>query len=93
MKTDTRTLKDLRSVGPRTIEDLHLLGIKSVADLATRDPDVLFTDLCTLTRSRQDPCVHDVFVCAVAQARDPNLPAEQRDWWWWSAVRKGARSA
>jgi hypothetical protein len=30
----------------------------------------------------------DVFVAAVAQARDPNLPIEQRQWWYWSKVRK-----
>jgi hypothetical protein len=37
---------------------------------------------------RQDPCVEDTFVCAVAQARDPELSSEQRNWWFWSRLRK-----
>jgi hypothetical protein len=41
-----------------------------------------------LTGTRQDPCVLDGFRCAVAQARDPHLPAAQRNWWWWSRQRK-----
>jgi hypothetical protein len=32
--------------------------------------------------------VLDTFCCAVAQARDPGLPAEQRNWWYWSRLRK-----
>jgi len=29
-----------------------------------------------------------VFVAAVAQAKDPALPIEQRQWWYWSKIRK-----
>jgi len=32
--------------------------------------------------------VLDVFRAAVAQARDPRLPAEQCQWWYWSRKRK-----
>jgi hypothetical protein len=37
----------------------------------------------------------DVFACAIAQARDPDLPAAQCHWWYWSRRRKarGARLA
>jgi hypothetical protein len=30
----------------------------------------------------------DVFRAAVAQARNPQLPAEQCQWWYWSRLRK-----
>jgi hypothetical protein len=30
----------------------------------------------------------DVFVAAVAQAKNPELPIEQRQWWYWSKLRK-----
>ena len=30
----------------------------------------------------------DVFRAAVAQARNPRLPAEQCQWWYWSRKRK-----
>ncbi len=73
--------------------DFHLLGVESVADLANRDADQLFTSLQKKTGSRQDPCVLDVFRCAVAQAKDPQLPRERCDWWWWSRERLASRLA
>jgi len=43
---------------------------------------------CRIKGVRIDPCCLDVFTCAVAQARNPKLPAAQRKWWYWSRVRK-----
>lgn len=75
------------------LRDLGLLGIDSVAQLAEQRPGALYERLCALTHSRQDPCVLDTFTCAIAQAQDPDLPAEQRQWWYWSRLRlAGARS-
>lgn len=42
-------------------------------------------------RQRQDPCVLDTFSAAVAQARNPRLPAEQCVWWYWSRNRTSAK--
>ena len=70
------------------MDDFRQLGIKSVADLAAADPDEMNARLEIITGQRMDPCVLDVFRCAVAQARDPNLPADQCDWWYWSRARK-----
>lgn len=67
--------------------DFQHLGVNSVSQLARRNPDRLYLDLESLTGQRQDPCVLDTFRCAVAQARDPQLPREQCDWWWWSRQR------
>jgi hypothetical protein len=83
-----RQLKSLSGVGPAMLADFAALHIATVDQLAAANPEELYERLCHITRSRQDPCVLDVFRCAVAQARDPNLPAEQRDWWWWSRARK-----
>jgi len=88
---DTRTLRDLAGIGKSMEGDLHRLGVASVGALARRDPDRLYHRLCALTGVRQDPCVLDTFRCAVAQARDPLLPAGRRDWWWWSRERKAGR--
>lgn len=85
---DARRLRDLRGIGSSIEEDLVSLGIRSVAELANCDGDDLYLRLCTLTGTRQDPCVLDTFRCAVAQAQDPLLAAEKRDWWWWSRERK-----
>lgn len=83
-----RKLEDLFSVGPATLEDFRRLKIASVAQLARAEPMELYERLCAVKRTRIDPCQLDVFTAAVAQARNPNLPAEKRKWWYWSKVRK-----
>ena len=88
MQADERQLKDLVSIGPATLNDLELLGINSVARLRLRNPKRMYQQLCRIKRQTVDPCCLDVFVAAVAQAKDPNLPIEQRQWWYWSKVRK-----
>jgi len=88
MQTEKRQLKDLTSVGPATLADFALLKIGSVAELKRRRPQRMYDQLCRLKRQRLDPCCLDVLVAAVAQARDPDLPIEQRQWWYWSKVRK-----
>jgi predicted RecB family nuclease len=83
-----RTLRELSGVGPSIEKDLKRLGVTTVEGLAKRDGTDLYESLCTVTKTRQDPCVLDTFRCAVAQARNPDLPSEQRQWWWWSRKRK-----
>lgn len=75
------------------LKDFEMLGIRSVPQLAKADGKSLYNRLCRLTGTRQDPCVWDVFECAIAQARNPDLPAEQRQWWFWSRVRKQQATA
>lgn len=85
---ETRTLASLRSVGPATRRDLHSLGIDSVDLLAQQNPLNLYENLQNLVGLPVDICLLDVFASAVAQARDPHLPREQCDWFWWSKQRK-----
>jgi hypothetical protein len=87
---DQRQLRDLISVGPAIERDFHMLGVRSVPQLAKQDPQKLYSQLERLTGTRQDPCVLDVFRAAVAQARNPRLPAQQCQWWYWSRKRKSA---
>lgn len=88
MRTETRQLKDLVSIGPAMLEDFELLKIQSVAQLRRRSPQRMYRQLCRIRQQVIDPCCLDTFVAAVAQARDPNLPVEQRQWWYWSRVRR-----
>jgi hypothetical protein len=88
MRTESRRLADLISVGPAMVRDFALLGVRSVTQLARRNPDRLYQELERVAPQHMDNCVLDVFRAAVAQARDPYLPAEQRQWWWWSNKRK-----
>ncbi|MBV9406453.1 MAG: hypothetical protein JO211_14000 [Acidobacteriaceae bacterium] len=92
MDTETRKLRDLAGVGRAMEEDFHLLGIRTVEALASSDGDLLYKKLCAKKKVHQDPCVLDTFRCAVAQARNPKLPIEQRNWWWWSRRRKAGKA-
>jgi len=83
-----RQLGDLISIGPAMLRDFEMLGIGSVNELARRDPQRMYEKLGRLLGQRQDPCVLDTFCAAVAQARNPRLPAEQCEWWYWSRKRK-----
>ncbi len=83
-----RTLTSLVSVGPAMLRDFEMLGVRNVAHLARQDPKEMYERLCALTGRRQDPCVFDTFCAVVAQARNPDLPPEQRQWWYWSRQRK-----
>ena len=85
---DKRKLEDLAGVGPATIADLHLLGVHSVPELASKDGDELYQRLCNLTGVQHDICCLDTFRCAIAQACDPKLPEDQKNWWYWSELRK-----
>lgn len=96
MPTQERLLEDLISIGPATLRDFQLLGICSVKQLARQKPVALYKKLCRITGQRVDICCQDVFTAAIAQARNPLLPARQCQWWYWSRQRlaqkkKGAR--
>lgn len=86
-----RKLIDLQSVGPRTVEDFEVLGVYHVEQLVNQDAHRLYVRLCTLTNKRHDPCVEDVFRCAIEQAKHPHLSEEKKKWHYWSRIRKAKR--
>jgi len=92
MLADKRRLRDLVSVGPVFVRDLQSLGVRSVAQLRRRSPEKLYEVFCYKTGKTQDLCCLDVFRAAVEQARNPRLPMERCQWWYWSRQRK-ARDA
>ncbi|HEY3769126.1 MAG TPA: helix-hairpin-helix domain-containing protein [Candidatus Angelobacter sp.] len=83
-----RRLQDLISIGPATLRDFEILGIRSVQQLARQNPAALYQKLCRVTGQSMDICAQDVFSAAIAQARNPLLPADQCQWWYWSRQRK-----
>lgn len=91
MPAQTRKLGELISIGPAMLRDFELLGIRSVGQLAKQDPKRMYKRLGRVAKQHLDICVLDVFEAAVAQARNPRLPAEKCQWWYWSRRRK-ARS-
>ncbi len=88
MGSQPRRLQDLISVGPAMLRDFQLLGIGSMARLARQSPRKMYEKLCRITSQRIDVCCLDTFQAAVAQARNPLLPAEKCQWWYWSRRRR-----
>ena len=84
----SRQLGELISIGPAMLRDFAELRIRSVAQLARQNPKTMVERLARLRGQRQDPCVLDTFCAAVAQAKNPQLPAEKCRWWYWSRKRK-----
>jgi hypothetical protein len=62
----------------RQLRDLRGIGPAMIKDF----------EMLGIQTVAQDPCVLDTFRCAVAQAKDPLLPSEQTNWWYWSRIRK-----
>ncbi len=90
-------LRDFELLGIRSVAQLARQNPQRMYARLNRlsgqqqDPCVLDTFRARLNRlsgQQQDPCVLDTFRAAVAQARNPRLPAEQCQWWWWSKERK-----
>jgi nucleotidyltransferase/DNA polymerase involved in DNA repair len=90
-RTAERQLGDLISIGPAMLRDFELLGIRSVAQLARQNPQQLYAKLGRVARQHQDICVLDTFCAAVAQAKNPRLPAVKCEWWYWSRKRKAGK--
>jgi hypothetical protein len=83
-----RQLSALISIGPAMLRDFELLGVRSMPQLARRNPEKMYEKLCQITGQVQDICCLDALHAAVAQAKNPNLPLKQRQWWYWSRKRK-----
>lgn len=83
-----RKLIDLVSVGKATLEDFHQLGIHTVEELKHCNAEMLYEQLCEITKIEHDICCLDVFRAAIEQAKNPNLEKEKCNWWYWSRIRK-----
>ena len=81
---EARRLTDIPNIGPAMASDLRALGIEQPSDLCGKDPAGLYLALCRLTGLRQDPCVLDTFMAAVAFASHDDA----RPWWAFTEARK-----
>ncbi len=77
-------LEQLPNIGPSIAADLRRLGVTHPRDLAGHDPLRLYRQLCEVAGKRQDPCVLDTFMAAVAFMQG----GEPRPWWTFTAERK-----
>jgi hypothetical protein len=77
----------LGSVGLESARDLLALGFVDLEGLKQGDPVEMYDRLKSRSGGQLDPCVEDVFRCAIAQAQDPHLSSEFLKWWLWSPCR------
>ncbi len=83
-RESVKSLLDLPNVGPATQGDLHQLGIRKPEELAGLDAFEMYDRLCSITKTRHDPCVIDVFLSLVSFA--DGGPA--KPWWDFTEERK-----
>jgi hypothetical protein len=81
-----KSLKDFRripGVGPSIAEDLWELGFRSVEELADKDPQKLYDELCSLHGCHVDRCMLYVFRLAVYFASNTTHDPDKLKWWNW----------
>lgn len=82
------TFTNLHSIGVNSARDIIRLKIYTMDKLKISDPYKMYKRLNKLTQTTVDPCVEDVFRCAVAQAKYGNrLPKKYTRWWSWMPLR------
>lgn len=87
----TKELQEIPGVGPSIARDLHDLGIRHIEDLADKDPELLYRQLCALRRQHIDRCVLYVFRCAVYYASQRDHDPHLLKWWHWKNQRLAKR--
>lgn len=92
-KQTEKLLRAIPGVGPAMARDLWELGVRSLEDLALRDPQAMYDELCRLKGAHQDRCVLYVFreaayfAATAPEARDP----EKLKWWNWKDAQRAPR--
>lgn len=84
VRENVSKLTDLPNIGKAGAADLKLLGIENPDDLVGQDPYEMYERLCTITSSRHDPCVIDVFISVTRFINGD----EPKSWWGYTAERK-----
>ncbi len=83
-RNNIHSLRDIPNIGPATITYLEILDIHEPMTLIGQDPYKMYSELCTITGKRFDPCLLDVFISAVRYMEG----APRKNWWYYSAERK-----
>ena len=84
---ESSVFQSLGSVGHLMAQKIRLLGYSSLSELSEANPYEMYERFCHIAGCRVDPCVEDVFRCAVAQAKYPDMPEDLKQWWMWTDKR------
>ena len=83
MKRSTNDLMQIPGVGKTIAHELLSIGISEVQNLADKDPEDLYRQLCDRKEMTVDRCVLYVFRCAVYYATVTPHDPERLKWWNW----------
>lgn len=81
--TVLKEFQTLPGVGKAVAEDLWNLGLRGKTELASRDPEVLYEELCEFQGTKVDRCMLYVFRCAIYVSGSENPDPEKMKWWNW----------
>ena len=83
--TDTikQSLQIIPGVGPKLAKLFFSIGIKGVADLKGKNPEELYSQMCTKQGIRIDRCVLYVCRSSVYFAETKHPDPEKIKWWYW----------
>jgi hypothetical protein len=79
-----KKLEDIPNIGPKVAARLRKIGVTEPADLKNKNPLKLYEQLNKKLGRREDSCVLDVFMSAVAYVNG----APARPWWYYTPERK-----
>lgn len=83
-RNSVATLEKLPNIGPAISADLELIGINHPQQLIGKNPFTLHEQLCSVTKTKHDPCVIDVFMAAIHFMEG----GEAKPWWKCTVERK-----
>ena len=89
IRNEIISFQDIPNVGKAIEKDFILIGLKEPIELINKDPYQMYSELCKVTKQRQDPCVLDVFISAVNYMKG----GPPKKWWEFTKERKAKLSS
>ena len=83
-RNEIKKFQDIPNVGKAIEKNFILLGIQEPFELIGMDPYQMYNDLRSITGSRLDPCIIDVFMSVI----DFMEGGEPSAWWEFTSKRK-----
>ena len=83
-RTKVKKFQDIPNIGKAIEKDFVLLGLTEPAELIGKDPYKMYSELCAVTGTSQDPCLIDVFISAVRYMEG----GPPKKWWEFTNERK-----
>ena len=83
MHNTVESLQVIPGVGPKLAKRFSDIGIKDVADLIGKNPELLYSQICSKHGYQVDRCVLYVCRSSVYFADTENPDPERLKWWYW----------